>query len=104
MERLGIELAPSIRMESYLSSMTVQPTLLDEIKVAQFGDPKIEYIKVNMSKGKALGFYEDDQGIVKFQGRVCMPQKSGLSTKKLSEAHNTMYSIHLGGTKMYRDL
>ena len=67
-------------------------------------DLKMERIKVNISKEKAPGFYEDDQGIIRFQGRVCILQKSGLSTKILSEAHNTMCSIHPGGTKMYRDL
>jgi len=33
-ERLGIEVALVSVMESYLSSLTVQPTLLDEIKNA----------------------------------------------------------------------
>jgi len=103
-EKLGIELVLSSVMESYLSNLTVQPTLLDEIKGAQVDDPEMERIKVNISKRKALGFYEDDQGIIRFQGRVCVPQKSGLSAKILSEAHNTLYSIHPGGTNMYRDL
>ena len=68
------------------------------------GDPEMERIKKNIRKGKALGFHEDDQGIIRFQGRVCVPQKLGLSVKILSGAHNTTYSIHPGGTKMYRDL
>jgi len=34
LERLGIEVALVSVMESYLSSLTVQPTLLDEIKNA----------------------------------------------------------------------
>ena len=68
------------------------------------GDSEMDRIKENIRKGKAPGFYEDDQGIVRFQGRVCIPQKSGLSAKILSEAHNTTYPIHPGGTKMYRDL
>jgi len=104
LEKLGIEVVLSSVMESYLSNLTVQPTLLDEIKSAQGDDPEMERIKVNISKGKVPGFYKDDQGTIRFQGRVCVPQKSGLSAKIPSEAHNTMYSIHPGGTKMYWDL
>jgi len=104
LERLDIEVVLLSMMESYLSSLPVQPTLLDEIKSAQVDDLEMERVKMNISKGNALGFYEDDQGIIRFQGRVCALHKIGLSTKILSEAHNTMYSIHPGGTKMCRDL
>jgi len=34
LETLGVELVVSSVMESYLSSLTIQPTLLDEIKSA----------------------------------------------------------------------
>ena len=34
LEKLGIEVVPSSAMETYLGSITVQPTLLDEIKSA----------------------------------------------------------------------
>ena len=33
-----------------------------------------------------------------------MPNKAYLKDKILMEAHNTRYSVHPGGTKMYRDL
>ena len=60
LEKLGIEVVPSSVMETYLGSITVQPTLLDEIKGAQMGDSEMERIKENIRKGKAPGFYEDD--------------------------------------------
>jgi len=104
LEKLGIEVVPSSVMKTYLGSIIVQPTLLDEIKSAQMDDPEIERIKVNMRTGEAPGSYEDDQGVIRFQGRVCVAQKSGFSTKILSEAHSTTYSIHPRGTNMYRDL
>ena len=64
----------------------------------------MERIKVNISNGKAPRFYEDDRGIIRFQGRECVLRKLGLATKMLFEAHNTIYSTHPGGTKIYRDL
>ena len=60
LEKLGIEVAPSSAMETYLGSLTVQPTVLDEIKSTQMDDLEMERIKVNIRKGKAPGFYEDD--------------------------------------------
>ena len=66
LERLDIEVVLLSMMESYLSSLPVQPTLLDEIKSAQVDDLEMERVKMNISKGNALGFYEDDQGIIRF--------------------------------------
>ena len=53
--RLRIELVLSNRIELYLSSVSTQPTLLDEIKYALLGEPEMEGIKVNIRKGKCLG-------------------------------------------------
>jgi len=84
--------------------MSAETTLIDEIKYAKLDDSEMESIKVNITKGKALGFYEDEQGVVRLQGQICVLQKSGPSAKILLEAHITLYSIHRGGTKMYKDL
>nr|XP_027086619.1 uncharacterized protein LOC113708357 [Coffea arabica] len=37
-------------------------------------------------------------------GRLCVPRDEGLKQELLKEAHNSRFSIHPGGTKMYRDL
>jgi hypothetical protein len=60
--------------EGFLASLEVQPTLMDKIKEAQKLDREIEEIKSNMAKGKAKGFHEDDQGIIWFEKRVCIPR------------------------------
>jgi hypothetical protein len=75
------ELRLEIVLEGFLASLEVQPTLMDKIKEAQKIDKEIEEIKSNMAKGKAKGFHEDDQGIVWFEKRVCVPQDPEL--KKL---------------------
>jgi len=33
-----------------------------------------------------------------------VPNKAEIRKQNLEEAHNSGYSVHLGGTKMYRDL
>jgi len=61
-------------------------------------------IKVNINKGKALGFVEDEHGIVRFRNQIYIPQRDELKERILPKAHNIKYSIHPGGIKMYRDL
>jgi hypothetical protein len=69
-KELRLEMVP----EGFLASLEVQPTLMDKIKEAQKLDREIEEIKSNMAKGKAKGFREDDQGIIWFEKRVCIPR------------------------------
>jgi hypothetical protein len=47
---------------------------------------------------------EDDQGVLWYKGRICLPNVMELKDKILQEAHESTYSIHLGGNKMYYDL
>jgi len=84
--------------------MFVQHTLLNEVKRPQVGHTNIERIKVNIKKSKSIGFVEDEQGTIRFQNRICVPQSTDLREKIMSGAHNTKYSMDPGGTKMYRDL
>ena len=88
----------------FLDHLEVRPTLMDEVKKAQDGHASIEGIKKKMKLGKAPGFSEDEHGIVWYKGRLCVPNNTELKTLILQEAHDTPYSIHPGGTKMYQDL
>jgi len=42
-------------------------------------------------------------GTLRFGNRICV-LKGEVRQEVLSEAHNSAYSIHPGGTKMYQDL
>ena len=42
--------------------------------------------------------------MLKYQGRLCVPHVDGLRDHILEVAHCLRYSIHLGATKMYRDM
>jgi hypothetical protein len=50
------------------------------------------------------GFEEDEQGVIWYKGCICVPADSELKEVIMKEAHETPYSIHPGGTKMYQDL
>jgi hypothetical protein len=84
--------------------MEVKPTLQDQIKEAQKGHESIEDIKRSMDKEEVAGFSIDTEGILWHNRRLCVPSIPDLKQLILEEAHNTPYSIHPGGTKMYQDL
>jgi hypothetical protein len=50
------------------------------------------------------GFSEDDEGVLSYKGRIYMPNIKELKDKILCEEHESAYSIHPGGNKMYHDL
>jgi hypothetical protein len=84
--------------------MEVGSNLLQEIRKGQVEDEKIQEIKCNIKEEKSLGFSEDGEGVLWYKGRICVPNVKELKDKILHEAHESTYSIHLGGNKMYHDL
>jgi hypothetical protein len=42
---------------------------------------------------------EDDQGVLWYKGRICVPNVKELKDKILREAHEFAYSIHPGGIR-----
>ncbi|WVZ70782.1 LOW QUALITY PROTEIN: hypothetical protein U9M48_019422 [Paspalum notatum var. saurae] len=67
-------------------------------------DEKIREIRKRIKLGGAPHFREDEQGTVWYKNRICVPDVDGIKKLILGEAHDTAYSIHPGGTKMYHDL
>jgi hypothetical protein len=84
--------------------MEVGSNLLEEIRKGQVEDEKIQEIKHNIKEEKSPGFLEDEEGVLWYKGRICVPSVKELKDKILREAHESTYSIHPGGNKMYHDL
>jgi hypothetical protein len=82
----------------------LEPTLEQEIHKCQIGDAKIQEIKDLITEGRGPEFTEDEQGTVWFKNRICVPDIDSLRETILKEAHDSVYSIHPGSTKMYQDL
>jgi hypothetical protein len=83
--------------------MEVGSSLLQEIHRGQVEDEKIQEIKHNIKKEKLSRFSEDDQGVLWYKGRICVPNIKELRDKILREAHESAYSIHPKGNEMYHD-
>jgi len=45
-----------------------------------------------------------DDGVLRMQDRICVPNVDGLRKLILEEAYSSRYSIHLGAVEMYQDL
>jgi hypothetical protein len=48
-------------------------SLSQDIQKGQLTEEKIQEIKRNIKEGKSPGFIEDDQGVLWYKGRICVP-------------------------------
>src|SRR4051812_41991841 len=85
-------------------TLEVTPTLVEEVKEAQTQDVEVRTIKEKLRQGKVEHFHTDEQGVLWFEDRICVPDQNNLRQQILRVAHESAYSIHSGGTKMYKDL
>jgi hypothetical protein len=86
------------------TEMEVGSNLLQEIRKGQAEDEKIQEIRCNIKEEKSPGFSEDKDGVLWYKGRICVHNLKELKARILREAHESAYSIHPGGNKMYHDL
>jgi hypothetical protein len=64
--------------------MEVGSSLLQEIRKGQVEDENIQEIKRNIKEEKSPGFLDDDQGVLWYKGRICVPNNKELKDKILS--------------------
>ncbi|XP_049354785.1 uncharacterized protein LOC125819393 [Solanum verrucosum] len=60
--------------------------------------------RVELAAYQLKDFEQGGDGVLRYQGRICVPMIDGLQEKIMEEAHSSRYSVHPGSTKMYRDL
>ena len=72
--------------------------MIDHVVEAQRDDPQLE--KLIGKTDIAL----DEDGIIRFQHRVCVLDVAAVRKEVLEEAHKLKFFIHLGSNKMYQDL
>jgi hypothetical protein len=98
------ELNLTIVANTEATEMVVCLNLLQEIQKGHVEDEKIQEIKHNIKEEKLPGFLEDKEGVLWYKRRTCVHNVKELKDKILREAHESTYSIHPGGNKMYHDL
>jgi hypothetical protein len=85
-------------------TVEVEPKLEAEIRKAQLEDEKLREIRQLLKENKTSDFTEDDNGTSWLEKRICVPNLKPIRELILQEAHDSVYSIHPGCTKMYKDL
>ena len=87
-----------------LAQLKAQPVLKPMIIDAQKNDEEMQK-KVHMVKdGDKTRFLVKEEGSLYFQERLCVADDKELKKKLLFEAHNTVFTLHTRGNKMYQDL
>ena len=101
MRRLNLEMIP----QGTLNYISIEPTLHDQIIMAQLHDEGIKIIKQKLSKGeeKYQCFHQDHKGILWFESRIVVPKNHELRKQILDEAHLSMFSIDPDSNKIYQD-
>ena len=105
MESLNLEILRKDDLNSRLCALTIQSNVFDEIRANQMGDKKLDRIRGQLQEGKPSDFKVHEDGSLRFKGRWCIPQICAeLKQRLMREGHNTPYSVHPGGDKLYKDL
>ena len=78
--------------------------MLNRVLEAQKRDEKISAIMSQIGNGKETEFTVNENGVLHYKDRVCVPDNNDLRKSILEEAHSGSFTIHPGSTNMYQDL
>nr|GFC79568.1 putative reverse transcriptase domain-containing protein [Tanacetum cinerariifolium]GFC79613.1 putative reverse transcriptase domain-containing protein [Tanacetum cinerariifolium] len=76
------------------ASMRIESSLMLQIKEAQKDDDELWAIVYNLEDGKHIEFSVDDDGVVWFEDRLCVPSDQALREKVMTEAHSSSFTVH----------
>ncbi|XP_070001867.1 uncharacterized protein [Nicotiana sylvestris] len=94
----------SLEPSRVLACVVSRSSLIDRIRECQYDNLHLLVIKDNILHDDAIDVTIGDDGVLRMQGRICVPNVDGLWELILEETHTSRYSIHLGAANMYQDL
>jgi len=86
------------------STLVISSDFLSLIKEKQAQDASLQRVKELLGSDQAKEFALGSDGVLRFRGRVCVPDDVDLRRLVLEEGHKSRFSLHPGMTKMYQDL
>jgi len=84
--------------------LKIDNEFLKSIKEAQKADVKFVDLLLGENQTEDSDFRVDDHGVLRFRGRICIPNNDEMKKMILEESHKSSLSIHPGASKMYHDL
>ncbi len=82
----------------------IDSDFLKSIKEAHKADVNFVDLLVASNQTEDSDFKVDEHGVLRFRGRICIPDNDEMKKMILEESHRSSLSIHPGATKMYHDL
>ena len=85
------------------STLTISSDFLDSIRKRKLLDANLKRVVEQLESDETKDFALGNNGILRFQGSVCVPNDAEVKRLILEEGHKSHLSLHLGMTKMYQD-
>jgi len=86
------------------SNLTISSDFLNSVRERQLLDVHLNKVREQLGSEEAKDFALGNDGILRFQGMVCIPVDVEVKRLILEEGHKSRLSLHPGMTKMYQDL
>jgi len=86
------------------STLTISSDFLGSVREMKLLDASLNRVREQLGSDEARDFALGDDGILRFQGRVCVPDDVEVKKLILEEGHKSRLSLHPDMTKMYQDL
>ncbi|XP_070050372.1 uncharacterized protein [Nicotiana tomentosiformis] len=87
-----------------LACVVFRSSLFERIKARQYDDPNLLVLKDMMQYGDSKEVTVGDDGALRPQGRIFVPNVDGLREPNLEEAYSSRYFIHPGTANILHDL
>ena len=63
----------------------------------------LDHLMSGIGQSENEDFEIDAQNVLRYRGRICVPEDEEMRKAILEEGHRSKLSIHPGATKMYQD-
>ncbi|XP_070050468.1 uncharacterized protein [Nicotiana tomentosiformis] len=83
---------------------TATSSLVTEVKECQYEDHVLAHYGDTTPQKEKTPFKITGDGVLRYQGRLCVPNVEGPHRQVMGETHYSRYSFHPGATKMYHDI
>ncbi|XP_070050895.1 uncharacterized protein [Nicotiana tomentosiformis] len=97
------------RTDSYViycdaSGIGLGYVLMQHVKERQYEDPVLAHYEDTTPQKEKTPFDITRDGVLRYRGRLCVPNVAGLRRQVMGKTHYSRYSIHPGTTNMYHDI